>query len=764
MLAFSLPAAIWGALIGASVVFAALAYLRAMPDPPQGAGYWTAAFGLHVIRLASYLLGAKFDPVLTTFVGESLQTASGLLLLVGTLRFANKEVPAWFLPLSLGLVVAWAGYTTLIENNFLLRSIPLYGISGGALIFAGYSMLRLRRDKTVAAAKFVAVALILWGLHKLDFPWLRPVPWFAPIGFLLGQTLAMAAAVGFLLLMAGRLRFIASEARQKHAQSSEHLDTLNQVLQVSLGEKPLKAQLAEALEIVMAAPWLALEPRGAFFLVEEGQLALAVQRNLDPDLLTTCAKVPFGQCLCGRAAATRSIVHAAHADECHENICQGMQPHGHYAAAVVFGGDVLGVLLLYLPDGRRKADAEVAHLRAVTDVIAGMIVHKRAEADSAQSRSRLVVAQRIAQVGSWELDLVNDKVLWSDEEFRILGYRPGEIEPSHDAFLARVHPDDRAAVVAAMADLEQQGSLSIDHRVVHPNGDVLYVCDHAVLERDETGRVLRIFGTLQDVTQAKTAERALLEAKVEAELANTAKTAFLANMSHELRTPLNAVIGFAQLLEQAPSNGTGSRAQEDKHKEYLGHIRESGEHLLAVINDILDLSRIEAGRAALVEAPIDIAELVRRTVGLMEPKAKSGSLTLRHQISGELPSVFGDERAIKQILINLIGNAMKFTEPGGEVVIELHSIDGGLELAVRDTGIGISAADLARIFEPFVQVESELNRRFEGTGLGLPLVKSLVELHGGRIDLESAPNQGTRISVVFPSERLVGPTRLSRTG
>jgi len=273
-----------------------------------------------------------------------------------------------------------------------------------------------------------------------------------------------------------------------------------------------------------------------------------------------------------------------------------------------------------------------------------------------------------------------------------------------------------------------------------------------------------MYGTLQDVTEAKASERALQDAKVEAELANKAKTAFLANMSHELRTPLNAVIGFAQLLERLPSNGPRSREQVEKNKEYLGHIRESGEHLLAVINDILDVSRIEAGRAALVEAPVDLAELVRRTVSLMDPRAKSGGLSLSHEMSGGLPSVLGDERAIKQILINIVGNAMKFTDPGGKVVVELHRVDGDLELAVRDTGIGISTKDLARIFEPFVQVESELNRRFEGTGLGLPLVKKLVELHGGRIDLESVPNQGTRVSVVFPSKRLVDPPPMSRVG
>jgi signal transduction histidine kinase len=183
--------------------------------------------------------------------------------------------------------------------------------------------------------------------------------------------------------------------------------------------------------------------------------------------------------------------------------------------------------------------------------------------------------------------------------------------------------------------------------------------------------------------------------------------------------------------------------------------------LLAVINDILDLSRVEAGEAALHESAVDLAELVQRTCGLMETKVRAGELTLAHRLPAGLPRLHADARAVKQILLNLLANAVKFTEPGGQVAVEVRRVEDGLELAVSDTGIGIEAADQQRIFEPFVQVESELNRRFEGTGLGLPLVRSLVELHGGRVTLESAPGQGTRVAVWFPSQRLL-PTAESR--
>jgi len=560
----------------------------------------------------------------------------------------------------------------------------------------------------------------------------------------------MLAAVGLLLITAGRLRSKAEQAELRHEQSREHLATLNQLLRISLGSKPLFSQLSDALDTILAAPWLSVEPEGGIFLVEDGSLRLTSHKNLPTPLHTMCAKVAFGQCLCGLAAVQKQVVHAAHVDERHGNGFPGMGPHGHYAVPIVSGGETLGVLILSLPDGRERDEAEVVHLSGVADVLAGMIVRKRAEAAAEQSRSRLIEAQRIARVGSWENDLRGDASIWSDEQYRILGYRPGEVQANRDNFLARIHPDDVSRVRNALAAAESTGSLAMEHRVVHANGTVRHVSQVAEVVQDEDGCPLRMIGTCQDVTEDKAAEQALMRAKQTAETANRAKSQFLATMSHELRTPLNAVIGFAQLLEQDRFGPVGYQ----KYKEYVGHIRESGEHLLAVINDILDLSRVEAGESALHETAFDLTSLVRRTAGLMEAKVRTGELTLVTRLPGDLPLLHADERAVKQILLNLLANAVKFTPPGGKVIVEAVRVADGLEMAVSDTGIGIAAADQERVFEPFVQVESELNRRFEGTGLGLPLVRSLVELHGGRVGLESAPAKGTRVAVWFPAARL----------
>lgn len=743
------------------MLFAALAYLRAMPDAPAGAGYWTAGYGLWVIRLGCYLTAGYLEPQFVTFLAESLQAIASLLILMGTLNFLGRHPSLFYLAHAIGAVVAWAALTSFIVDDFLLRSVPLYVVSGGALIVAGAAILRARREAEVAATHLVGAALMLWGLHKLDYPWLRPIDWFAPFGFLLSEFLAMSAAVGLLLITAGRLRNIAERAERRHEKSREHLATLNQLLQISLASKPLDDQLQEALDTVMKAPWLSLQPRGGIFLAEDGRLRLSVHRNLDQAVLKKCAGADLSRCLCGRDMAGWEVVHRPQTNTGHEAAANLPELQGHYSVPILSGDTVLGLMLLYFTADSVGDEAEVEQLRAVADVLAGMIVRKRAEADVVESRGRLEEAQRIARLGSWETDLVSGASIWSDEQYRILGYSPGEIAAHTDNFLARVHPDDVDHVLKALSDTQHDGSFAVEHRIVHPDGTVLHVSQVAEIIRDAEGRAQMMVGTCQDVTEDKLAEQALMQAKHSAEAANRAKSSFLATMSHELRTPLNAVIGFAQLIEQERLGSVGY----GKYKEYIGHIRESGEHLLAMINDILDLSRVESGQTALNESTLDIAELVRRTTGLMEAKARDGGLRLELRLPANLPLLRGDERAIKQILLNLVANAMKFTKPGGQIVVEAASAGDVLELSVTDTGIGIAAADQKRVFEPFVQVESELNRRFEGTGLGLPLVRSLAEQHGGRIVLQSTPGKGTRIAVRFPGNRLEHPeVSLGRSG
>jgi two-component system cell cycle sensor histidine kinase PleC len=258
--------------------------------------------------------------------------------------------------------------------------------------------------------------------------------------------------------------------------------------------------------------------------------------------------------------------------------------------------------------------------------------------------------------------------------------------------------------------------------------------------------------TFTDMTERKQFENALQAAKEQAELANRAKTAFLANMSHELRTPLNAIIGFAEIIHQELLGPIGT----PRYLDYIADIHLSGNHLLEVINDILDLSKVESGHFELLEKTVDIERVVASALRLLGDRTAKDDLSVRIRMPEPHPLVRADERAMKQILLNLLSNSVKFTPTGGviEVAVELAD-NGDLLVIVADNGVGFDLADLPRALAPFGQIDSSLTRRYQGTGLGLPLVNSLTQLHGGRLEIDSKLDAGTRVTVRLPAARVV---------
>jgi PAS domain S-box-containing protein len=281
------------------------------------------------------------------------------------------------------------------------------------------------------------------------------------------------------------------------------------------------------------------------------------------------------------------------------------------------------------------------------------------------------------------------------------------------------------------------------------------------LQRQRDGRIFEIIhqpltdggivSTFSDVSAQEAREALMREARETAEAASRAKSTFLANMSHELRTPLNAIIGFSEVMKNELMGPMGS----ERYRNYSSDIHRSGKHLLQLINDVLDISKIEAGKAELREEQVDVGRIIDECAALIAPQASANSMSVKVNVADDLPSLRGDSRAIKQMLLNLLSNAVKFTPAHGKVSLgAAMSAAGELELAVSDTGIGI-AEDLAeRIFEPFFQVDSDLSRRFPGTGLGLSLVKGLAEMHGGRIGVRSVPNEGSTFTITLPAARL----------
>ena len=254
----------------------------------------------------------------------------------------------------------------------------------------------------------------------------------------------------------------------------------------------------------------------------------------------------------------------------------------------------------------------------------------------------------------------------------------------------------------------------------------------------------------RDVTERRREEEELRKSKLDAEFANRTKSEFLANMSHELRTPLNAIIGFSEVIKDQAFGPVGT----SRYVDYSRDIWASGHHLLQIINDLLDLSKVEAGKLELHEALVSLPRLIDDGLRLVWQRAVSAGIATEVKIQEGIPSIWADERLLKQIMLNLLTNSIKFTPRGGRITVTARIDSGDIEIGVSDTGIGMSAAEIEIALKPFGQIDSPLAREHQGTGLGLPLVRSLVELHGGRLSVQSASGKGTTVTTFLPARRV----------
>ncbi|WP_434686069.1 PAS domain S-box protein [Pseudanabaena minima] len=377
-----------------------------------------------------------------------------------------------------------------------------------------------------------------------------------------------------------------------------------------------------------------------------------------------------------------------------------------------------------------------------------------------KSEASLREAQRIANIGNWEFDVQNQKITWSKELFGMFGLDPNQPEPEYAEYLQMIHADDRETFQRVVGQAIVKGDpYKIDYRAVLPDGSIHYHEGRAEAVKDSQDNVIKLMGICLDITERKELEINLAQAKAKAEEATQIKSSFLASMSHEIRTPMNGVLGMVDILASTPLN--------EEQQDFVKTIKDSGEILLSLINDILDFSKIEAGMLDMEARDFVLEEAISGVYQLLRSQAIDQQVSLEYAIASHIPkTLIGDSTRLRQIILNLVGNALKFSKPNGKVTVTVNGRDVTdsshdspqyeLLFAVSDKGIGIEGDRITKLFQPFIQADASISRKYGGTGLGLAISKRLVELMGGTIWVESFGQVGGKPpldwQLPFPSQ------------
>jgi PAS domain S-box-containing protein len=416
------------------------------------------------------------------------------------------------------------------------------------------------------------------------------------------------------------------------------------------------------------------------------------------------------------------------------------------------GGDKRHIVAHYIPD--RLDGQVVGFMVEVTDVTplkeieaalrAEVAEHQRALDLLRRSEAGMREAQRLGQIGSWEWDMASGRIVWSDQLYAIFGHDSNEPPPPAEGGRAHIYPPESLAVVqAAVACTMKTGqAFTIEVEYLRRGGGGGWIEARGEAVRDASGRTLGLRGTVSEITVRRQMQAAQVERDV-AEAASRNKTQFLSRVSHELRTPLNAILGFAQLFEI-------DIGLAEKHRGWGGLIRSSGQHMLDLIDEILDLSSAELGQLRVASVRMDLAEVVRACLVQLSQVAEPAQIRLVDSLPAHVLAVTADARRVRQVVQNLLSNAIKYGRPGGRVTVSAHIGNCEVALRVQDDGIGMDTTQLQRLFTPFDRLGAEATA-VQGSGLGLALSRRLVELMGGRIEAQSRPGEGSLFTVTLPA-------------
>ena len=671
--------------------------------------------------------------------------------------------------------------------------------TGQPAVLENYSAWSGRRDvyeanRLQAVADFpimagnTCIGVLALGRTKVGYP-------FSPEQIETGILFARLAALVLdnVSLYDSALQEIDERKRVEHTLQllNQEQQILTAILQTDISQTPLDELLNSVLAKILSVAWLDLEPQGGIFLLE-GQgnyLVLKAQQNLPVQLQMLCQTVAMGQCLCGRAAATCQIQFATHGDTDHVTRYAGMEDHSHYNVPILSAEKTLGVIVLYLPPGYQKREQDINFLRTIADTLAGILERKQAEernrlflADMKSLQEMHLTLSEVADNQQLYIQMINlsqqrlglERValfLLDDSNHTLIGtygisadgvvrneqYYQETVKPDHWT-LEIVQAPNHAKLWenAPLFDNGEKVGTGWKAAAALWNGQKAIgylLCDNHLTgkpPRPYEAELISLLGsTFGHLVERQRTEQRLAIARDQALEASRFKGQLLAKVSHELRTPLGVILGYTELLQDDAFGPLSSR-QKQITTEVIG----SAEYLTTLVSELLDEAQFEVRTAQLHPEPFSPGNLLQRAKNNMAVLAQRKGLTFSTTLAPDLPEqLWGDQQRLLQIVINLVGNALKFTKTGAVQLSFLQPSQDCWAIEVKDTGVGIPQEAQAYIFEPFRQVDGSLTREHGGTGLGLSIVKQLTDLMKGRIILVSEVGHGSTFTVLLPLEK-----------